>query len=87
VVNGFVSVTNNSGSSNSGAQCEYQVDGAAFGNGSTIVPAGLGPPPGQLALVGRVSVSPGTHTVQVACLGTRTSVGTTFGAYTIIATG
>ena len=68
VLNGYVSATNGQ-SSTGGAQCEYQVDGAAVGSVLVNVPSSSNDP-GQIVLVGRTPVSPGTHTVQVACYGT-----------------
>jgi hypothetical protein len=84
VLNGYVEMSNGPVSWLT-AQCTYLVDGKAAGPSpasSFDVYAS-----GQIAMVARTPVSPGTHTVQVECIATNPGLSAAYGYYTMIATG
>lgn len=86
VLNGYVQVSNSSTTPPwIEAQCSYLVDGdpVGFSPINYVVPGAVG----QVAIVDRTAVSPGTHTVQVQCIATNPGLSAAQGDYTIIATG
>jgi hypothetical protein len=86
VLSGYVQVMNTAwGSGGIQAQCTYVVDGAPVGHGATnyFFPSAEG----QVAMVARTAVSPGTHRIGVQCIAANVGVVADAGDYTIIATG
>ena len=83
VLYGTLTVFNEDNESTRGASCWYQV----HGRGSPAVQNAIPPRwSGQLTLIGRFTVDPGEHTVQVRCVG-GADVHAEGGYHVMIATG